>query len=596
MSSLKNKLLIFFLLLILLPIIALGLFSYRLSSKEIKNSINVSTLHSLDQISKNVDSKIQMLHKYIEVIFSSAQIQEILRDTDFTIHGADYIRSITDLDNFFSALLYKDTENISFLLFDNVNNYYKYNSMPVDIEAFKANSWYNSTLLLNGKIDVIGTIVNPAKYDEDNYVFIMGRVLKDSIYTKDNLSLGTAFIMIDESDIASIYENSSVSKSNELIITDSRGEVISATNDQIIGNNISDASYMDRVLLGNSGYYEIEYNMNTAILAYYTSDFGFKVIQIIDYHSYFMDIRYIGYLTLALCIVCIFFLSILSYFMTLNIFVPIQNLEKAMEMVENGNIDTKIQSISKDEIGNISQRFNSMVIKIKESIQKTLEIERLRKDIEIKTLQQQINPHFLNNTLSSIRLAAMVEGNKNIAKMIEVFSRFLVKTLGNTKSFITIFEEVENIKDFVFIQQLRYNNALTVKYDIDENIHSCMIPSLLLQPLVENAIFHGFDQLSNDLTILIKGFLENKDITIIIQDNGVGMNTNRISEVLSGKYNSPFGSDSIGIINVDNRIKLTYGSEYGLRIESDPGNGVTARVLIPASVMGEERYGEHTNC
>ena len=202
-------------------------------------------------------------------------------------------------------------------------------------------------------------------------------------------------------------------------------------------------------------------------------------------------------------------------------------------------------------------------------------------ELEMQALQYQITPHFIINTLNSIKIMALISKQENILKMSGAFMRHLSAVIGRNSSFVQIKEEIENIKSYIHIMQIRFGDTFEVEYDIDESIKDLFILSFLLQPIVENSIIHGFAEKDFNGVIHIKGFRQNNNIVFEVFDNGVGISEEKAKILLSKKKKHRKGILSMGLYNIDKRIKLNYGHSYGLHIKSVIGEYTNIKFELP---------------
>src|SRR5690606_2842455 len=196
---------------------------------------------------------------------------------------------------------------------------------------------------------------------------------------------------------------------------------------------------------------------------------------------------------------------------------------------------------------------------------------------QYKTLMTEINPHFLYNTLNSIRWMAIIQKADNIKEAIDALSRLLLNTINQTERFVTIEEELQNLRDYVYIQKIRYNDRFQIKYDIVKDVLNQKCLRFMLQPFVENAIFHGIDPEKNMLTIEISIYEEVDNIVFVVKDDGVGMTQEKLKEIFEAESDS----SGIGIKNVNNRIKMIYGQSYGVEIKSKEGSYTEVKMELP---------------
>ncbi len=284
-------------------------------------------------------------------------------------------------------------------------------------------------------------------------------------------------------------------------------------------------------------------------------------------------------LTFSLLVLCIVFIFFVSYWLSNILVKPLVQLSKNMKQLEAGNYNIVLEAQSDDEIGNLINSFNHLSKHLNHLINEVLngQIEQHKKDLQI--LQLQINPHFLYNSLSLINSRAILSGQHAISQMAQHLTTFYRTMLNQGLSTITIKNEIENARSYIEIQQIMHNYSFETIYEIDENMLDLKIPNMLLQPLAENAILHGIDQKTTDgkgiLTLSV--FTKDNQIILQIMDNGCGMEPDTCASILTTT------SKGYGVKNVQQRINLIYGNEYGLKYKSIPNRGTLVQIILPQS-------------
>lgn len=282
---------------------------------------------------------------------------------------------------------------------------------------------------------------------------------------------------------------------------------------------------------------------------------------------------------------CVIFLIILlSYYIPGSITNPIKKLSELTEYVSKGNLSVRSDIKSGAEVQMLSESFNSMIDKIEELLgQVKTEQIRLRK-AEFELLQAQINPHFLYNTLGTIVWLAEAGEEKKVVSMVESLSEFFRTSLNQGKDIISIKEELQHVKSYLKIQQVRYQDILRYEIDVSPDLYKYTIPKITIQPLVENALYHGIKNKRGKGKITIKGVKSLDYFILQIYDDGIGMNENRLQQVCYGiKHKIPEESDIYGLYNVNERIVLNFGELYGISIDSKYREGTIVNIKLPYS-------------
>jgi two-component system sensor histidine kinase YesM len=339
-------------------------------------------------------------------------------------------------------------------------------------------------------------------------------------------------------------------------------------------------------LNANNSYYIEDTGNGKLIMSHITSPYtGWKFIIAIPYNIIYGKIIATRDIMLAVCL-CAFGIAIfLGMMLYKGITVPVSQLTEQMKALEQGNFEiTDEINITAgqnrlDEIGKLQQDFYLMVKRINDLIKENYLKHITMQEAELKALQAQINPHFLYNTLESINWMAKINKQEPIAIMAKSLGNLLRNSIDTHNLLVPLKEELAILKDYLTIQSYRYEERLSVSIDIPDQYLNAMIPKLSLQPLIENSIQHGLEKLEGACQITVSA-TELKDcLCITVSDNGPGISEQRLEKLNNNEIN-PSGN-SIGIKNIDERLKIVFGSEYGLKIESTIGYGTQVHMLIP---------------
>lgn len=269
------------------------------------------------------------------------------------------------------------------------------------------------------------------------------------------------------------------------------------------------------------------------------------------------------------------------YLLIRHLMRPLKELEQDMNRVREGDFTVRAKVYREDEIGSLSEHFNEMIGQIEQLIEDLVTQRMLKKEAEIEALQYQITPHFMYNTLNSIKYAAILQNADHIAELLQAFTELLRMSASDRGSFITVGQEIHMVQNYMMLQQFRYENSFSAEYEIEAGAEGFYVPRLLIQPLVENAILHGLDHGERDNQIKISVRQTSGLVEIKVADNGSGMSQEELDRLLSGQYRSKF--NGIGIHNIIERLRLYYGADGNLEYRSFIGKGTTAIITFPAT-------------
>lgn len=286
--------------------------------------------------------------------------------------------------------------------------------------------------------------------------------------------------------------------------------------------------------------------------------------------------------------VCLLLFLAISYLIAGKITVPVKKLNSAVKEFSRGNMDVSIDPTGKDELGILAQNFNRMATEIKALVEKEQSEQKAKRELELQALYAQINPHFLFNTLNSIRWMADASKVYNVSKVIVALANLLRNSILQKNERIPFQEEVENTRNYILIQKMRYGLLFDDIYEIPKELEAFKVPKLILQPIVENCILHGFDGIDYKGQIRISAVRFQDHIRIEVVDNGKGMDAAALSALLERERSPGKGMNSIGLRNVNDRLAIQFGEAYRLEVESAPGEGTKVAFAVPTAEAGEE--------
>ena len=281
-------------------------------------------------------------------------------------------------------------------------------------------------------------------------------------------------------------------------------------------------------------------------------------------------------LVLVVAVFCI------GYLLISTVVRRIYRLVDGMQKIKKGNYTIHIDNSSKDEIGILIDNFNDMIRRTNELLNEKYEMGKELKSAELKALHSQINPHFLYNTLEMINWLGYGNKPEEIHSVVVSLSKYYRLTLNSGRELLRIEEELKHVGYYLMIEEKRFSGKFSYDINVPAELYDYVIPKITLQPLIENALLHGIlERRDRPGTILIRGREEKDHILLLVIDDGIGMETSEIDYILNENIGT--NKSGYGIRNVDRRIRLMFGEEYGLSFESSPGKGTTAIVRLPKS-------------
>lgn len=407
----------------------------------------------------------------------------------------------------------------------------------------------------------------------DQYVLNIYQPIND----KYNFNKYTGFLVIGigEKNIKEFYSNLDKGLKIQTYLTDKDGIIISNEDKSLIG---TESLYKD-VLQGKSGQQKIG---NKMIIYEKLDNWDWYMVGEIPRESMLKDTNTVIFIIIILVLGAGVLISIACYKLSNNLYKPMDTIVKKMREVSMGNLEVRMeQKYEGKDFKQLANGFNIMIEEINILMYRIKKEQSEIKQIELNRLQSQIKPHFLYNTLECIHWQALLDGNKNVSRMVKALANFYRLCLSKGKDIISLSQELANVENYLIIQNMRYGDIAECEISIDDTFKNVLIPKLTLQPLIENSIYHGIRVKDGYKgKILVSAKEEGDKIIISVADNGVGMEQEQIDEV-NNSISIFDEKTGYGLRNVHKRIEILFGSGYGLYYRKNEYGGITVDVLLP---------------
>ena len=316
---------------------------------------------------------------------------------------------------------------------------------------------------------------------------------------------------------------------------------------------------------------------------------GWKIVSVVSKESLFSDLNQTRMMALLNLVLAIFLMIFVNQYVAVRITDPLKKLEKSIQ-----GIEMKQQPVvyigGPPEIQHLGLTIRFMVEELQELTDKMVKEQEEKRKNELDALQSQINPHFLYNTLDSIMWMIESERYEDAVSMVQALGRLLRISLSRGKNVISVGDELQHARSYLAIQKYRYKNKFTSYFEVEPDIEQYKTIKLVIQPLIENAIYYGMEYMDGEGEIHIRAYTRDQDLYLEVEDNGPGMPEDQVEHLLTGGEKARQKGSGIGLKNVNQRIQLYFGTQYGLEIESEPDEGTVVRIHIPKTM--EEEAGE----
>lgn len=541
-------------------------------------------VESQEQIFRQVDENIydffRDMTSITQGISNSSATREYLTRENW--ESVEEIGNILDMKRDVQQLLISQYSDLSMVLVGKTGKTFNYNT--------------TARLLMSGEELLKSPIIceafeNPKKlicqYGESGYTDVMKNypvLMMAKAITRDGGKTveGVTLLTIKEEDFRRKYDGFTTSF-NDLLIFNQDNQIISSNRSEYLTSSKETREIqkiIEEMQENQTRTVSRQENGNlTGYMMQRLQNSNYKAMGVIHPEQAFesvYDFRYIIGCTAIIMAAAILIIFVLVRQQTR----PLSKLVENMGKVQEGRLDKLVKVEGTTEVRELSETYNAMLGELENYIQKLMQVEKAKREAEIHSLQMQINPHYIYNTLASVKWLIWQGDKEKSVQVIDAFIQLLRNTISNKNEFITVKEEIENLKNYVIINQTRYGNQVNVEFYVTPECEEKKIPKLILQPFVENAFFHAFPQGEKGI---ISIFVRESDglLKVEIEDNGIGMNSQTLRNLMDKKNAPKEHFTGIGVNNVDDRMKLIYGQNYGILVESQEGHGTKITLYFP---------------
>ncbi|MBM7573003.1 cache domain-containing sensor histidine kinase [Aquibacillus albus] len=570
--SLRYKVLGFTFAIVLFAVLLVGFVSYQNSSLVIQEKVSNSNLNTVTQIGHNMEFILDDINNVSLNLIQNQEIRDFLKlnyhEPEDVIRRQKVLveQSITSQ---FGSLSFVDSIYIK-----------SFNGISLDTSGRKDSispELEDKIIAENGgKVWGVDKVVD---YNGSvKHVISLMRLYNNIHHLEDDLAI--LKVDISEESFAKFYMENELEENSRFMMLGQNHEIISSDKSEEIGEKISQ-DLIEKIDSDQSnGFYEMKIDGEPHLITYYhLNGFPFTLVNVVLLHELIKENKVVKKITLAVIVFSFLLCAILTVFFTSRVLGPLKQLQGLMADVEKGEFNHTFQSKSNDEITLLGKSFNHMSLRLKELIDKVYIAKMNHQEAEFKALQAQINPHFLYNTLDTIYWMARIEKAYESSKLVQALSNLFRLSLNRGQELTTVQEEIRHLENYIMIQKVRYEEIITFNLNVDEDVLSCKTIKLILQPLVENAIYHGIKATGDTGKIDINVKKEKNKLVFEVIDDGVGIDLENINKVLNEEISNKGG---YGIKNVHQRIQLSYGDQYGISFEhyDEKGTKVTVRQPI----------------
>lgn len=573
--SIRTTMLLSYFLIAMASLSVFALVALRYTEKTVLENAEEYSAKLIEQVNSDIDSYMDYLHNISVLISSNGDVHDYLFKTN--MNEADKRECFGRITTQFQTIMEtrNDIVNIGIL---SENGNYVINSGKFKLNqniAVEKLEWVQSAYANHGITVVSSSHVQNIVDGHYEWVITLSKSL---INKRTKETEGIFFVDLNYSSISELCDSISFGDRGYIYIMNDDGNLIYHPQQQLLYSGLKEERIQEVLQCETSSFVTEDGKLYSISRS---RDTGWTVVGVAYTAELLKNTGETTRIYLFSATLILVAALALAFFLSKEITKPIKKLEDSMKEVEKGNFDHVALTISgQNEIARLSSNFNIMTKEIKHLMEQNVEEQRQKRKSELRALQAQINPHFLYNTLDSIIWMAEWGKTKEVVLMTSSLAKLLRQSISNQNELVRVEEEAEYTRSYLTIQKMRYKDKLEYEIALEPEVLKEKIPKLVLQPLVENAIYHGVKYKEGKGTVLIKGFCTGDEIVLTVADDGIGMTQEQLEKIFE-KRETDTRKNGVGVLNVHERIQLYYGKEYGLVFRSEYGKGTLVEVHIP---------------
>lgn len=568
--SIKTRLVIALLMISIIPLVGISGYSFHIFSAALQEKLSASISQTLSMINLNMVSEIEKYQYLCGSICISEEIKKGLLKKDMT--DMEKNQAILEIQSMIRNKIIYPAQAKNITVYDTDGNIF----YDLGYDGFYQKDVDRILSQLEEQDQDVWAYAHTYR---DRNILVLGRRIYEH-YSKSRV-IGYTLISIEEKIFSkTVLEPVGLSDSSNIMYMNLDGTVLSSWNRSIALGEKTDEELLKKIqerLPKKTDSFSIHENGEEQLVTYiFNKNLNQLFVYTMPYHyinsEVYAILKQILVVVMFLVLLCIGIVAMVYQ----GIMSPIKRMLEFCREVSEGKLSVRIQDKHKDELSRLSGSMDHMADTIEHLMDQQKTQEKKKRELELQMLQYQLNPHFLFNTLNSLRFVAAMHKDQIVSDGIQALSSLLQNTLTNKNEYITIQEELENLENYFSILRIRYAGSFEYSFHVEEDeLLSCLVPKLILQPLAENSVMHGSSDNGTVMEIQITCWRENKDVMIELSDDGKGF------EVTDDALAPHPERKRIGVANVNDRIQLNFGRKYGLKINSQPGKGTTCTLTLP---------------
>lgn len=580
--KLKHKLIVAYLLVVMIPVLIVGGSVVGYFREQAMNRAIEQTTNNVEKIKTRLSNMLRMPLDVSDTLLLDTDLERVI--TTRYENVLELTRAYLNYNGFGQyTRLYREIAGVRFY-YENPTLINNLELIPVD-DAIQKTEWYQEAMKTRS---VRWIYMN----DPEEFPINKLSLVRQMPYA-DRRANGVLVVSMDQEELNGML----LQEPFETLIADERGYVVAAKNPEFVGKTLEKLDYGINLNDQEKGTYKLDIGGEPSymIVDELTTELSInslKIVSVFSTKSIVKDANKVSYIGLLIILLVLLFALLFVYIISMLTTNRLLRLSRQFNRLALGDFYVASRIDGSDEIGQLSRQFNYMVESIRSLMDQVVEkneqftaLELAQREIKLKMMASQINPHFLFNALESIRMNAHMKGEKEIANVVRLLGRLMRKNLEIGREKTPLKEELEMVRSYLDIQRFRYEDRLQYEIDADPSTLDFRIPPLIIQPLVENAVVHGVEDKVDGVKVGVTIRRMEEVLEVSIRDNGTGMTPERLEEVRESIMASEESEKNrIGLRNVYQRLVLTYGEDHGLNIESNYGEGTLIVFTLPLNL------------
>lgn len=581
MLNLRLKFVIAIVLLVFLPVVIMGVAFYFTFSDMIEKKTSSYYQLSLQDTDSKLKYALNEINTVTDLAITQTAIQQLIK------HPPHIITS--EMAQEINSYIMIHPQITSFSVYTHDSLVYQTSSSPAQLKVaqLKSMPWYSKMLELNGRPLWIGPGEN--SIDSTYSTMLLVRVIKD-YHSLENI--GTLIVSVKPDILEQVFWEAAMQKEGNVLLLNQDGVVAYSKTGEKLGDELK-LPFMEREQ-GQKDYFIENVEGERAFLTYMPSfNEGWTMVAMTPLSQLQEESRKIRNITLAIVMFLLLTAFLFEKYFVSKLIQTIVKTVKGLKDVQSGIFrEIMVRRQAKDESGMLVIGFNRMSRQIRELLLQVETEQQRKKEAELQALVAQINPHFIYNSLESINSMAVLQGNKEISRMVISLGKLLRISISENQELIPISMEIEHVQHYMNIQKMRFEDKFDFVVHLPNELKTLLTQKLIVQPIVENALYHGIEAMEGVGRIIVSVFEDNGYVYIEVADNGPGFDLGELEQIWSNDQvqQKKYKESGVGLKNVHERLTIRFGSPYGLMICSSPGEGTTIRIRIPRLVDEDDAW------